>query len=152
MDFEYSVHIRRPPEVCFAFLRDKDSYPQETGSPVLRLDKTTPGPADVGTRYLEVVQMFPFVRGTIHSVITRFEPPRWLAEDFTGAGMAGQLAYEFVPEAGGTRLIQREQMQMTGLLRPLQALVERLLIPQLKQRLEDIKTILEGGWEGNVED
>ena len=69
------IHIinRRPADV-FAFLRDKDKYPQEEGSPVLVLDKTTPGPPCVGTCYREVVQMLPFYRGEILSEITCFEP------------------------------------------------------------------------------
>ena len=74
MYFELSILIRRSPSDVFAFLRDKDQYPQEDDSPVLILEKTTVGPVGVGTRYREVVQMLPFVRGEILSGITRNEP------------------------------------------------------------------------------
>jgi len=57
MFFELSVTIDRPPEDVFAFLRDKDSYPQKPGSLVLILVKITSGQAGVGTCYREVVQM-----------------------------------------------------------------------------------------------
>jgi hypothetical protein len=67
MYFDLSITIHRSREDVFGFLRDKDKYPQEPGSPVLVLEQTTPGPAGVGTRYREVVQMFPFVRGEMVS-------------------------------------------------------------------------------------
>ncbi len=63
MNFELSIVIKRPPTAVFDFLRDKDKFQQPAGSPVLALEQTTPGPAAVGTRYREVVQMLPFIRG-----------------------------------------------------------------------------------------
>lgn len=145
--FELSIHIQRARETCFAFLRDKDLYPQEPDSPVLRLDKTTPGPVQVGTRYIEVVQMFPLIKGEIRSVITRYQPPEWLEETFEGGGMMGHLSYQFVPEAGGTRLIQRERWQLQGLLCIFEPLLARMLLKRLQWRLAGIKEILEQGWQ-----
>ena len=146
MYFDLSITIHRSPQDVFLFLRDKDKYPQEPGSPVLVLEQTTPGPAGVGTRYREVVQMLPFVRGEILSVITHFEPGQRLEEDFEGAGMIGHLAYTFAPEGGGTRLTQQEMVHMRGALRVLEPLMERMLARQLRRRLEGIKTDLESGW------
>jgi len=146
MRFELSVHIKRPPADVFGFLRDKDKYPQKPGSPVLALEQTTPGPAGVGTRYREVVQMLPFVRGEILSVVTRFDPPHRLEEDFEGAGMEGHLAYEFLPEGDGTNLIQRETLEMKGLLRLSSPFVKRMLGRQLERRLDALREVLDGGW------
>jgi len=146
MRFELSVHINRPPADVFGFLRDKDKYPQKPGSPVLTLEQTTPGPAGVGTRYREVVQMLPFVRGEILSVVTRFDPPRHVEEDFEGAGMKGHLAYEFLPEGDGTNLIQRETLEMKGLLRLSSPFVKRMLGRQLERRLDALREVLDGGW------
>jgi len=147
MDFELSVMIERPPAHVFAFLRDKDLYPQEPGSPVLVLEKTTDGPPAVGTRYREVVQMMPFVRGEILSEITRYEPDRLLEERFRGAGMQGHLAYEFTPSGTGTELTQRETLQPLGMLRLAGPLIKRRLHRRLCERLETIKSILESGWQ-----
>lgn len=144
MEFELSVTINRPPADVFAFLRDKDAYQQKPGSPVLALDKTTPGPAGVGTRYREVVQMLPFARGEILSEITRFEPDRCLEEDFSGAGMEGHLAYEFVPQNGGTLLIQREHLRARGILRLVAPVIRVTLGRQLRRRLDGIRRELEG--------
>ena len=146
MHFELSISIDRPPADVFAFLRDKDKYPQEADSPVLLLEKTTSGPPGVGTRYHEVVQMLPFYRGSIDSEITRYEPDEFLEEDFEGPGMAGHLAYQFLPEGEGTRLIQRETLRYHGLLRLIEPLIRPGLGRRLQERLEDIQEILESGW------
>ena len=143
MHFELSITIQRTPAEVFAFLRDKDQHPQDEGSPVLILEKTSPGPVGVGTRYREVVQMLPFYQGEILSVITHFEPPECLEEDFSGAGMQGHLAYQFLPEGDGTRLIQRETLECQGLLKVFEPLIKRFLGRKLKSRLEDIKAFLE---------
>ena len=146
MNFELSIAIRRPPCDVFAFLRDKDKFPQKPGSPVLLLEQTTPGPAGVGTRYREVVQMLPFVRGEILSEVTCFVPGEALEEDYQGAGMIGHLAYQFLPEGDGTRLIQREKVAVRGFVKVLEPVMERMLARQLSKRLEAIKAILESGW------
>lgn len=142
------MRIERSPSDVFLFLRDKDLYPQEPGSPVLVLEKTTDGPPGLGTRYREVVQMLPLIRGEIRSEITRYEPGRYLGERFWGAGMCGDLTYEFVPRGGGTELIQRETLQPLGLLKLVEPLIERMLGRRLRERLEDIKSIMEEGWQG----
>jgi len=152
MDFEFSISIMRTPAEVFALLRDKDKYSQEEVSPVIILDKTTPGPVSEGTRYREVVQMLPFYQGEILSVITRIEPPEFLEKDFWGAGMLGHLANQFISEREGTRLIQRETLDYQGRLRVFEPIIKGFLGRQLKSRLEDIKTVLESGYPVNLED
>ena len=146
MYFELSILINRLPSDVFAFLRDKDKYPQEVGSPVLLLEKTTPGTPGVGTCYCEVVQMLPFICGEILSEITRFEPNECLEEVFEGAGMKGHLAYQFLLEGEGTKLIQRETLQYRGVLKLCEPLIQPILGRRLKERLEGIKEDLESGW------
>ncbi len=146
MYFELSILINRAPTDVFAFLRDKDKFPQEEGSPVLVLEKTTPGPPGAGTCYREVVQMLPFYRGEILSEITRFEPNELLEEDFRGAGMSGRLAYHFIQEKDGTQLIQRETLQYRGILKLFEPIIRAILFRKLLERLEDIKAILESGY------
>jgi hypothetical protein len=133
----------------FRFLRDKDRYPQEPGSPVLALDKITDGEPRVGTRYREVVQMAPFVRSEILSVITRYEPPRFLGEDFEGARMRGHLAYEFAPDVDGTLLIQRETLEPVGALTMVSPVIRLMLARRLQIRLDGIKRVLESGWDAD---
>ena len=146
MYFELSINIDRTPREVFAFLRDKDKFPQKPGSPVLVLEQTSPGPPGVGTRYREVVQMLPFYRGELLSEITCFEPGERLEEDFEGAGLRGHLAYRFIGEQGRTILIQQETVEPTGILRVLEPIIKRALLRQLWRRLKGIKQILEAGW------
>lgn len=143
MDFELSILIKRPPAEVFEFLRDKDRHHQEEGSPVLVLEKITPGPPGVGTRYREVVQMLPLYRGEILSKITNFKPYELLEEDFSGAGMHGHLAYQFIPENSGTKLVQLETLHYHGALRFLEPLIRIILAQKLRERLEKIKACLE---------
>lgn len=151
MDFELDIHIDREPQEVCAFLRDKDLYPQKEGSPVLLLEKTTPGPVRVGTRYREIVQMLPFARGEIRSEISRYEPGQRLEESWEGAGMEGTLRYLFIPEGGGTRLIQQETVNPRGWLRPFGPLIKLTLGRAIERRLVDIKRILEAGWVVSAE-
>jgi hypothetical protein len=144
--FELTISIHRPPADVFAFLRDKDKYPQEEDSPVLLLEQTTSGLPGVGTCYREVVQMLPFYQGEIVSKITRFEPNEYLEEDFCGAWMYGHLAYQFIPEQDGTKLIQRETLYYQGLLMLCEPVIRLLLGRRLRERLEGIKAVLESGY------
>ena len=150
MYFELTISIHRPPADVFVFLRDKDKYPQEADSPVLLLEQTTSGLPGVGTCYREVVQMLPFYQGEILSTITRFEPDEHLEEEFRGAGMYGHLAYQFIPEQGGTKLIQRQTLHCQGLLWLCEPVIKLLLHRRLRERLEEIKMVLEGGYISEV--
>jgi uncharacterized protein YndB with AHSA1/START domain len=143
MRFELSVTIARPPAAVFAFLRDKHLHVREPGSPVLVLEKTTPGEVGIGSRFREVVRMLPGIRGEIRSTVTTCEPDRALEEDFAGAGMRGHLAYEFVVDGGGTRLVQRQSLELAGWLRPLQPFVRRAFARRLRGRLDGIAAALE---------
>ena len=145
MYFELSISIKRSPADVFAFLRDKDQVAHEEGSPVLVLEKTTPGPPRVGTHYREVVRMLPFLTGEILSEITRFEPYRHLEEKFQGAGMHGHLAYQLLPEMDGTQLIQREMIHYRGVLKYCGPILQVFLSRRLRERLENIKAVLESG-------
>jgi len=90
--------------------------------------------------------MLPFYQGEILSEITRFEPDEYIEENFRGAGMYGHLAYQFLDEKGGTKMIQRESLHYLGLLRLCEPVIRVFLERRLRDRLEDIKAVLEGGF------
>ena len=143
MFFELSITIDRSPTDVFAFLRDIEQHPQEEGSKVLLLEKMTAGQTGVGTRYREVVQMLPFVKGEIISEITHFQPDERLEMDWHGGSMEGDLAYHFEPVGNGTNLIQRETLHPRGILRLLSPFIQITLSRALANRLQDIKEVLE---------
>ena len=150
MHFNLTIPIRRTPEEVFAFLRDKHAFPQQRGSPVLVLEKITPGAVGIGTRFREVVRMLPLVRGEIFSRVTRFEPYRCLQEEFWGAGMSGWLTYTFNPHEDGTLLVQDQIIEVDGLLKLLMPLMRAMLARRLRGRLIEIHNLLEGGWPVTV--
>jgi hypothetical protein len=143
MYYELSILIKRYPEDAFIFLRDKDKHTQKENSPVLILEKTTEGPVRVGTRYREVVQMLPFYKGEIISTLTNYDPPRCLEEDFSGSGMKGHLAYQFLKRGTYTELIQRQKIEFIFPLNLLDPLIKKILQRKLVNRLNEIKLYLE---------
>lgn len=63
------------------------------------------------------------------------------------SGLEGHLAYQFLVEAGGTRLVQRETLRYKGLLRLFEPLIRVVLFRRLEERLEGIRADLESAWE-----
>ena len=139
-----SIDIRKPPEVVFEFLANIQDVQQSDDSPVLALDLITEAPPRIGSRYREVVQMMPFVKGEILSEITAFEFPRVLEMAWSGAGMSGTDRYELDTHPYGTTLNHTKRTSFPGILRVLEPIMRKPLIPRLEQRLVDIKHILEG--------
>jgi hypothetical protein len=148
---KFRIRIEKPPADVFHFLCNKDSYEQERGSPVLLLEKTTPGPVGVGTRYREVVQMAPLIKSEILSEITRFEANSILEERWAGGGMKGILAYFFHPAGRGTELEQHVTIETHRLLRPFSAIISRQYAKAAQYRLDCIKTILETGQSPDIQ-
>jgi Polyketide cyclase / dehydrase and lipid transport len=143
--FRSFVDIKCSPEVVFDFLANVDRVQQAEGSPVLALERTTTGPPGVGSRYREVVRMLPFLKGEILSEYTAFDPPRVLEMAWTGPGMAGRDRYELEEIEGGTRLVHHKDTSARGLLRVVEPMMRRALLPRLEARLQAIKGLLEGG-------
>ena len=87
------------------------------------------------------------VKGEILSEIVVYEPPLVLAETFEGTGMKGRLRYEFQAHEGGTFLIQKETIEFLGWLGFMEPLIRDMFLKRIEWRLENIKKILESGWE-----
>jgi uncharacterized protein YndB with AHSA1/START domain len=148
---EFRIRIDKPPADVFHFLCNKDSYQQHKGSPVLLLEKTTPGPIGTGTRYREIVQMAPLIKSEILSEITRFEPNSVLEERWVGGGMKGVLTYFFHPTGQGTELVQQVIIETNWLLRPLNAIISKEYARAARYRLDCIKAILETGQSPDIQ-
>lgn len=143
IDWSSSITIHRPPEIVFDFLANIQDVHQEEGSPVLALDLITSGPPQKGSRYREVVQMAPWIKGEILSEITIFDPPKVLEMIWQGAGMAGFDRYELEANQDRTILRHKKVTSCVGLLCIMEPLMRRLLLPRLEQRLVAIKNHLE---------
>lgn len=148
---EFRIRIDKPPGDVFYFLCNKDSHQQQKGSPVLLLEKTTPGPLGVGTRYREVVQMAPLIKSQILSEITRFKLASILEERWAGGGMQGVLTYFFHPVGQGTELVQQVTIETHWLLRPLNAVISKVYAKAAQYRLDCIKAVLETGQSPDIQ-
>ena len=143
MDFEFTAVINRPVETVFAFFRDVDRYAGQKGSIVPVLDKVTPGPIGVGTRYHEVVRVMPFVDGEVLTEVVGYEPGRRLAYKFVALGMAGELTYRFEAVGEGTRVVQQQSLRPAGLMRLFSPMIGAMFSRMAARRLAGIKEALE---------
>ncbi len=141
--FRGSIDIKKRPEAVFDLLANVHLVKQAEDSPVLALEMTTPGPVGLGTRYREVVQMLPFVKGEMLSEITAFGPPRVLEMEWTGPAMTGRDRYELAEIPDGTQLVHQKWTSGRGLLRLMEPFMRQALIPRLEERLVAIKRGLE---------
>jgi hypothetical protein len=152
IDFEFRATIARPIGDVFAFFRDIDLHPRREDSVVPVYDKVTPGPAGVGTRYLEVIRLLPFITGEMLSEITRFEPEHCLGYRFSGLGMDGDLVYDFQAADGGTLVVQRQGLRPRGLLALFGPLIKASFGRVAGRRLLDIQSLLENDPASTVQE
>jgi len=145
MDFRFTAVIERPLADVFAFFRDVDQHAGKEGTRVPVYDKVTPGPAGVGTRYREVVQVLPFVRGEMLSEIIEYEEGKRLGYQFEGMAMEGELAYTFEAVEGGTRVVQEQALRPRGMLRRFGAAIGKTFSTMAQKRLDGITALLEQG-------
>lgn len=142
--YDLACVIRRDPEEVYAVLAHKERYAVGPGSPVEALVRLDPGDTRVGTRWVEVVRLLPGVRLTVRSMADRVIPGSALEERFRSAAFAGRLAYEFQPVPGGTRLRQRQTLQLRWPLGVSATLVDRSFRSRVVARMTGIRDLLEG--------
>jgi uncharacterized protein YndB with AHSA1/START domain len=143
MDFRFTALIAMPPGDVFAFFRDIDQHAGREGTRVPVYDKITPGSVGVGTRYREVVQLLPMLRGEIISEITDYVEGKRLGYRFSGLGIDGRLTYTFEAVGQGTSVVQKQSLNPRGLLRIFDATIGKMFSAMAGQRLEGIKALME---------
>lgn len=143
MEFRFSDTIDRHLTEVFAFLEDMRNHPQEEGSKVLLVEKTTPGLIGVGTRFREVVEMFPLIRVEMVSEVTRYQQNALIEFTWRGGGLEGVLSYSFEAHAGVTGLTLHETVTPIGLMSLLEPVIRQTFQRILANRLKGIKRVLE---------
>lgn len=145
--FDLSLAIRRPPGAVFALLADIQDFEPIPRSAVVRMVKEPAGPTAPGTRWHERVRVARGCWLRVENVVSEVEEPKRLGIDFDAKFFSGHLTYEIEPTAGGSVLHNREILRSHPLLRWLSPLIERRLRRRMIERLEDMRTILEGSPE-----
>jgi len=143
MEINLSIDIDRPTSEVFAFLRAMENHPQEEGSKVLLVEKTTRGDVNVGARYREIVQMLPFIRVDMFSEVTRYEPNECIELTWHGGGMEGVLTYYFESHNDGMRLTLHEIVTPKGVMKLAEPVIQPMFHRTLTNRLYGIKRVLE---------
>jgi hypothetical protein len=84
----------------------------------------------------------------VDSAATKIEPPRRLAMDFRSRYFAGHLTYDITATEGGTIVRQREILLPRRHLQWAGPWIQRRLEPRVKQRLENLKSLMEAAPAG----
>jgi hypothetical protein len=142
--FDLSVAVARPPADVYAMVADVQDAEPLPRRPRVRMVKEPPAPTAVGTVWHEAVRMAPGVWLRVDSVVTEARPPYRLGMDFRSRWFTGHLTYEIEPADGGSLLHQSEELLPHRLVRPFRRLIAHGLRPRLQQRLDDIKSVVEG--------
>ncbi|MGY1737534.1 SRPBCC family protein [Geodermatophilus sp. SYSU D00684] len=141
--FDLSVAIGRRPADVYAFLADVQDAEPVPRRAAVRMVKDPPGPTRVGTVWHEAVRFAPGLWLHVDSVVTEVQPPHRLGMDARSLWFTAHLTYEIAPTEDGSVLRQREELVPRRLLRPFRRAIEQRLRPRLRQRLDDIKNVLE---------
>ena len=143
MEIKLSIEIFRSVGQVFDFLRDFENHHQEKKTQVLLVEKLTPGPSSIGSRYRETVQMLPLVKSVFITEITRFEPSKTLEFTWSGGGMTGVLEYMFNEIDDRTKLDFSEWIHPRGIIKLAGPIIQASFTKTMTDRLEGIKRHLE---------
>ena len=152
LHYECSIHVDAPPDRVWEVAGDVGRSAEWAGSgQVLSIDKVTPEPVGVGTRY-RAREKIGF-RFESESEIVVYEPCRrivWYTRPLGfpfPEGRAHRWAFHLSPEEGGTRLVQElRATKATGFPRLMQKLAtvgpaRRSFMRGIDRTLDDIKAL-----------
>jgi Polyketide cyclase / dehydrase and lipid transport len=136
---ENSTSIAAPAEMVFGYVTDVLREPE--WNPQMReVEKLTPGPVGVGTRY-----RVRFGRGVGTAFIenTAFDAPRTWSAVSTSRRLDVQFHGKVTDNPGGCTLTVRTELVPRGVLRALSPFLPRVMRRSWDQDLSAIKTIIE---------
>jgi hypothetical protein len=142
MEIRHSVQMGQSRAKIFNFMSDMRNHPQEEGSNVLLVEKITEGEIGLGTRFREVVQMFPFLHANFINAITQFEPNEQIEITWHGGGMEGILRFNFEQFQDGTRLKVEETIYLKGIMKLVAPMIEQNFRRMWRHRLRSIEQVL----------
>jgi hypothetical protein len=142
MEIQHSIQIGRSRIKIFKFMSDMRNHPQEEDSKVLLVEKITDGEIGLGTRFREVVQMFPFLNANFINAITKFEPNEHIEITWHGGGMEGVLTFHFDPFQEGTLLKVEETINLKGVMKLVAPMIEQNFREMWEKRLHGIEQVL----------
>jgi carbon monoxide dehydrogenase subunit G len=136
-------HVRRPPEEVFAALADLEQAPRWVPD-LVSVEKQTPGPVGVGTRYSEVVRMGEKV-SEAELEVTEHDPPRVFAHRGQGGPARFTARFTLTPDGEGTRVAHAYTVQLSGFAKLLTPVVARWIRKNAETAAEGLRRSLEDG-------
>jgi hypothetical protein len=147
MEIHHSIQICQSRTKIFNFMSDMRNHPQEEDSKVLLVEKITDGEIGLGTRFREVVQMFPLLNAKFINEITQFKPDEQIEITWHGSGMEGILRFHFDHCQGGTLLRVEESIYLKGVMKWVAPMVEKNFRSMWNQRFQGIRQAMSPGPE-----
>src|SRR5262245_31641766 len=142
-----STTIAAPVERVFALSTDLDNWAGHIKA-IKKVEKLTPGPVGVGTRFRETRVMFGR-EATEEMTFTAFEPNRRYVLEANSCGAHFVSTFCFEPDGSGTRVEvtceARPVSLMAKLMSPFAFLMKGMLKKSLVGDMNDLKASAEGG-------
>lgn len=136
---ETSIAINRSLEEVFSFITDPGNTPR--WAPAVK-SVTVSGPMGPGARGREV-RTFLGRRLEMDWEVTEYEPPRRLGFRYTSGPLPAVAVFTLEPEAEGTRLTCRTNIQGRGLFRLLGPLIAMEGRGEDQANFQNLKRVLE---------
>ena len=134
------IDIKRKPEVVFDYCSDYSHEP-EWNIRMKHVQKLSPGPVGVGTRYeMELVP-----GRTITSECVSFDRPRAWRMEGSALGMNMAMAGRVTPTSEGAHLVLETEFAAGSLRGVAIPFIRRRMWPELERDIHTIKAILEEG-------
>ena len=149
MELQQSIIINRPIEEVFDVATCHERCVVWRG-PIVGAQKTSDGPAGVGTRYRHTLA---FLGQTVEAepVITAWEPPHRAEFENRKGPAAYKSAFVLEPVAEGTKLTTGIQLEISGIFRHIpNVFVKQAAYRQHKADLQSLKELMESGIEIKV--
>ncbi len=145
MQFSHSVAIAAPPEDVFALSTDLDRWSKAIKS-IVRVEKLTPGPVAVGTRFKETRVMFGR-EATEEMTFTQLDPPRGYTLEANSCGCLYRSVITIDRKGDGSELTMTFDAKpltfFAKLMSPLGKLMAGTMKKCISQDLDHLKAALE---------
>lgn len=138
--------IAAPVEIVFALATDIERFPERIKG-ITKVEKLTPGPVGVGTRFRETRIMFK-KEATEEMEFTSLEPNRGYTLGCESCGCRYSSRFTFEPEGSGTKMtMEFEAQPLTFFAKVMGVLIGWMMSGMIKkcvaQDMEDLKTAAE---------
>jgi carbon monoxide dehydrogenase subunit G len=142
------TRVAAPPAKVFGVFSDIE-HAADRISGIKRVEKLTPGPVGVGTRFKETRVMFG-KEATEEMTFTAFEPGRQYTLGAESCGCRYVTDFRFEPDGAGTRVIASFTAQPQSIMAKVMGvlmgwMMKRMLTKCLRKDMDELKAAAEGG-------